>query len=101
MVATIRVSRTDDFRNGSGSSDPNRSKVLKITVSYHMELGGSSRWSPLFGHSPRSQRITVASAVANAVAFRGAPQLLTPLSKILAGTLPEPAFWRGGGQDPR
>ena len=105
MFGIIRVSKTDDFRNGSGSSDPNRPKILKITVSYHMELGGSSRWSPLFGHSPRSQRITVASAVASTVAstvaFRGAPQLLTPLSKILAGTLPEPAFWRGGGQNLR
>ena len=79
MFGIIRVSKTADFRNGSGSSDPNRSKILKITVSYHMELGGgSSRWSPLFGHSPRSGRIRVASAVANAVAnavaFRGAPQ---------------------------
>ena len=108
MFGIIRVSKTDHFRNGSGGSDPNRPKILKITVSYRMELGeGSSRWSPLFGHSPRSQRITVASAVASTVAsavaspvtFRGALQLLTPLSKILAGTLPEPAFWRGGGQD--
>ena len=111
MFGIIRVRKTDHFCNGSGSSDPNRPKILKITVSYHMELGGSSRWSllfgqsPLFGHSPRSQRITVASSVAStvasAVAFRGAPQSLTPLSKILAGTLPEPSFWRGGGQDLR
>ena len=40
MFGIIRVSKTDDFRNGFGSSDPNRPKVLKITVSYHMELGG-------------------------------------------------------------
>ena len=119
MLATIRVSKTDYFRNGSGSrsevfptaprgSHSNPPKVLKITIPYHMELGGVFKMvppirSPLFGHSPRSGRITVASAVANAVAstvaFRGAPQLLTPLSKILAGTLPEPAFWRGGGQN--
>ena len=99
MFGIIRVSKPDHFRSGSGSrsevcptpprgSDPNRPKVLKITVTYRMELGGSSRWSPLFGHSPRFGRITIA----NAIARRGAPQLLTPLSKILAGTLPEPAF---------
>ena len=40
MFGIIRVSKTDHFRNGSGSSDPNRPKILKITVSYHMELGG-------------------------------------------------------------
>ena len=40
MFGIIRVSKTDYFRNGSGSSDPNRPKILKITVSYHMELGG-------------------------------------------------------------
>ena len=38
MFGIIRLSKTDDFRNGSRSSDPNRPKILKITVSYHMEL---------------------------------------------------------------
>ena len=31
MLGRIRVSKTADFRNGSGSSDPNRPKILKIT----------------------------------------------------------------------
>ena len=39
MLGRIRVSKTADLRNGSGSSDPNRPKILKIAVSYHMELG--------------------------------------------------------------
>ena len=46
MFGIIRVSKTDDFRNGSGSSDPNRHKILKITVSYHMELGGVFKMAP-------------------------------------------------------
>mgnify|MGYP004112063753 CR=1 FL=1 len=46
MFGIIRVSQTDYFRNGSGSSDPNRPKVLKITVPYHMELGGVFKMAP-------------------------------------------------------
>ena len=46
MFGIIHVSKTDHFRNGSGSSDPNRPKVLKITVSYHMELGGVFKMAP-------------------------------------------------------
>ena len=46
MFGIIRVSKTDYFRNGSGSSDPNRPKVLKITVPYHMELGGDFQDGP-------------------------------------------------------
>ena len=46
MFGIIRVSKTDYFRNGSGSSDPNRPKILKITVSYHMELGGVFKMAP-------------------------------------------------------
>ena len=46
MFGIIRVSKTDDFRNGSGSSDPNRPKILKIAVSYHMELGGVFKMVP-------------------------------------------------------
>ena len=50
----IRVSKTDHFRNGSGSSDPNRPKILKITVSYHMELGGVFKMPP----APSPQLLT-------------------------------------------
>ena len=46
MRGRIRVSKTADFRNGSGSSDPNRPKILKIAVSYHMELGGVFKMVP-------------------------------------------------------
>ena len=46
MFGIIRVSKTDYFRNGSGSSDPNRPKILKIAVSYHMELGGVFKMAP-------------------------------------------------------
>ena len=46
MLGRIRVSKTADFRNGSGSSDPNRPKILKITVSYDMELGGVFKMVP-------------------------------------------------------
>ena len=46
MFGIIRVSKTDYFRNGSGSSDPNRPKILKIAVSYHMELGGVFKMVP-------------------------------------------------------
>ena len=46
MFGIIRVSKTVDFRNGSGSSDPNRPKILKIAVSYHMELGGVFKMAP-------------------------------------------------------
>ena len=57
MVSTIRASKTDHFRSGSGSrsevfptpprgSDPNRPKVLKITVPYHMELGVVFKMAP-------------------------------------------------------
>ena len=53
MFGIIRVSKTDYFRNGSGSSDPNRPKILKITVSYHMELGGVFKMAP--APSPQPQ----------------------------------------------
>ena len=46
MLGIIRVSKTDYFRNGFGFSDPNRPKILKITVSYHMELGGVFKMAP-------------------------------------------------------
>ena len=52
MFGIIRVSKTDYFRNGSGSSDPNRPKILKITVSYHMELGGVFKMVPLIRTQP-------------------------------------------------
>ena len=64
MVATIRVSKTDHFRSGSGSrsevfptpprgSDPNRPKVLKITVPYHMEVGGGLQDGPPYSDRAR------------------------------------------------
>ena len=53
MFGTIRVSKADHFRNGSGSSDPNRPKVLKITVSYHMELGGGLQDGPPYSDTAR------------------------------------------------
>ena len=46
MLGRIRVSKTADFRNGSGSSDPNRPKILKIAVSYHMEVLGLFKMVP-------------------------------------------------------
>ena len=46
MFGSIRVSKTDYLRNGSGSSDPNRHKTLKITVYYLMEWGGSFKMVP-------------------------------------------------------
>ena len=58
MLGRIRVSKTADFRNGSGSSDPNRPKILKITVSYHMELGGVFKMvpSPPYSDTARAPR---------------------------------------------
>ena len=53
MFGRIRVSKTADFRNGSGSSDPNRPKILKITVSYHMELGGGLQDGPPYSDTAR------------------------------------------------
>ena len=53
MFGIIRVSKTDYFRNGSGSSDPNRPKILKIAVSYHMELGGVFQDGPPYSDTAR------------------------------------------------
>ena len=70
MFGSIRVSKTDDFRNGSGSSDPNRPKILKIAVSYHMELGGDLQDDP-----PYSDTASVP---------RGLPLLVPLLVPLLA-----------------
>ena len=56
MFGIIRVSRTDDFRNGSGSSDPNRPKILKLAVFYHMELGGVFKMVPPIPDTARVPR---------------------------------------------
>ena len=56
MFGIIRVSKTDHFRNGSGSSDPNRPKILKITISYHMELGGGLQDGPPYSDTARVPR---------------------------------------------
>ena len=53
MFEIIRVSKTDYFRNGSGSSDSNRPKILKITVSYHMELGAGLQDGPPYSDTAR------------------------------------------------
>jgi len=80
MFGIIRVSKTDDFRNGSGSSDPNRHKILKITVSYHMELGGVFKMAPQ-PPSPRPILRTWKTVAARAkiAAFGGLPSISNPL----------------------
>ena len=84
MFGIIRVSKTDYFRNGSGSSDPNRPKILKITVSYHMELGGRHQDGPPYSDTARVPR--------------GLPLLAPLLTRLLVPLLvPLLAPLRSGG----
>ena len=53
MFGIIRVSKTEDFRNGSGSSDPNRPKIFENHSILPYGIGGGLQDGPPYSDTAR------------------------------------------------